>query len=177
MTSLPDGESELPEFDPALLVELDLREFLRQGGAPRERILTAIDALPEHGVLHLRTPFRPVPLIQLLTDRGFHCHSASFSEGDWSTWFWRTIPALPVATHPAPGRLDTRDAEDLRLMPPPEPLLRILERIDNESAPFDVLLPFYPELLVAVLREGTWTMELISEMSEGVRVRLSPGAR
>lgn len=176
MTGQPvENDTPLPEFDPAHLVELDLRELLQQRGAPRSQILAAVEALPADGVLHLRTPFRPAPLILLLHQRGFHYHSASFSESDWSTWFWRALPTSRSTGQATGSAIDQRDAEDLRMLPPPEPLLRILERIDREHAPFDVLLPFFPQPLVEVLHDGSWTVTLVSEASDGVRVRIAPG--
>ncbi|MES2305318.1 MAG: DUF2249 domain-containing protein [Gemmatimonadota bacterium] len=175
MTS--NANSYLPEFDPAHLVELDLRELLRAGGAPKAQILEAVAALPAEGVLHLRTPFLPVPLIQLLEQRGFQHHAASFSESDWSVWFWRGLPAVRTASSATGSAIAQDGAEDLRMLPPPEPLLRILERIDSERAPFDVLLPFFPQPLVEVLHDGSWSVVLVSEASDGVRVRLIPAPR
>lgn len=103
----------------------------------------------------------------LLGECGFHHHAAAFSESDWSTWFWRGLPA---------GSVIERDgSEDLRLLPPPEPLLPILERIDVERAPFEGLLPFFPQPLVEVLHDGSWTVTLVSEASNGGRIRLEPG--
>ncbi|MEO5797822.1 MAG: DUF2249 domain-containing protein [Gemmatimonadales bacterium] len=173
----PGGAAALPEFDPACMVELDLRDLLRAGGAPKAQILEAVATLPVDGVLHLRTPFLPVPLIQLLQPRGFQYHAASFSDSDWSTWFWRTTPAPRPAAKATGSAIDRSGAEDLRLLPPPEPMLRILERIDREALAFEVLLPFYPEPLIRLLADGQWRLELVEEASDGVRVRLVPGGR
>ena len=170
----PMADAPLPEFDPAQIVELDVRELLRAGGEPRAQIVAAADALPRDHVLHLRTTFRPEPLFRLLHQRGFHFHSAEFGASDWSTWFWKsTLPAAPVRRN-AGSAIDQHDAEDYRLLPPPEPLLRILARIGSETAPFDVLLPFYPEPLITLLRDEPWSLTLVDEASDGVRVRLSP---
>lgn len=167
-------DTPLPEFDPARIIELDVRELLRSGGEPRSQIIAAADALPKGYVLHLRTTFRPEPLLKLMHQRGFHFHTADFGESDWSSWFWRTAPP-PTATRPGSGSgIDREGAEDYRLLPPPEPLLRILARISAETAPFDVLLPFYPEPLIALLRDEPWSLELVEEASDGVRVRLTP---
>jgi hypothetical protein len=164
----------LPEFDPERIVELDVREMLLAGGEPRVAILAAADGLPDGHVLHLRTTFPPVPLLQLMHRRGFHHHTAMFGESDWSTWFWRTV--LPPETSRGSTRnaINRVGAEDYRLLPPPEPLLRILTRVGTETAAFDVLLPFYPEPLITLLRDDRWSMTLVDEASDGVRVRLEP---
>ena len=164
----------LPEFDPGRIVELDVRETLRAGGEPRSQIVAAADALPEGCVLHLRTTFRPDPLFRLLHQRGFHFHTATFGAADWSTWFWRTAPPSTAARAQPANSVSAAGAEDLRLLPPPEPLLRILARIALESAPFDVLLPFFPEPLVPLLVGEEWSIAVVDEASDGVRVRLSP---
>ena len=166
----------LPDFDPESIYELDVRETLRAGGEPRSEIVAAADGLPEGHVLHLRTTFRPEPLLRLLERRGFHHHTAMFGESDWSTWFWKTLAPPTPAPLRAINSVTTDDAEDLRLLPPPEPMLRILERIGADSTGFDVLLPFYPEPLVPLLIDAAWSITMVEEASDGVRVRLSPPA-
>ena len=167
----------LPEFDPERIVELDVREMLRAGGEPRVAILAAADGLPEGHILHLRTTFPPVPLLYLMHRRGFHHHTADFGESDWSTWFWRTAPPPAVARVGNGSGIDREGAEDMRLLPPPEPLLRILARLGTESSAFDVLLPFFPEPLVPLRVDEWWSMTLVEEASDGVRVRLSPAPK
>lgn len=169
------SDTPLPEFDPAQIVELDVRELLRAGGEPKAQIIAAADALRLEQVLHVRSTFRPEPLLTLMHRRGFHFHSAEFAESDWSTWFWRANPAERSDRGSTGSAINREGAEDLRLLPPPEPLLRILERIDVETAAFEVLLPFFPQPLVEVLHDGAWSVVLVSEASDGVRVRLIPG--
>jgi Uncharacterized conserved protein (DUF2249) len=167
----------LPDFDPERIYELDVRETLRAGGEPRSEIVAAADGLPAGHVLHLRTTFRPEPLLRLMEGRGFHHHTAMFGESDWSTWFWKTLaPPTPAPLHTS-NSVTTDDAEDLRLLSPPEPMLRILERITADSSGFDVLLPFYPEPLVPLLIDAAWSITLVEEASDGVRVRLTPLTR
>lgn len=175
MTTARDASaSPLPEFDPGRIVELDLRDLLRSGGEPLPQILAAVDALPNEFVLHLRSTFRPEPLLRLLQQRGFQHHAAMFGEADWSTWFWRTVPPREPTRAQTGNAIATEGADDYRLFHPPEPLLRILARIDTEREAFEVLLPFFPEPLVALLRDEEWTLTLVGEASDGVRVRLVP---
>lgn len=84
-------ESPTVERHPALapVVELDVREELRNGGEPFARIMTTVAMLHENEVLHLRAIFEPVPLFHALGGRGFHHESFAHAADDWSVWFWR----------------------------------------------------------------------------------------
>ena len=150
------GEAALPDFDPNVIVDLDLREELRAGVPPLARINEAADQLGPGGVLHLRTLFQPRPLFALLGQRGFLHHSQPFAEDDWSSWFWRADDAL-----------------DLRLLPAPEPLLVILGRIGQHPKPFEVLLPFDPDVLRNFLAAQGWTATLVEAGTDGVRLRIA----
>lgn len=167
-------DAPLPEFDPSAIVDLDVRADIAAGREPFPAIMQAAAALPPGGVLHLRAPFRPTPLLHRLAQLGFASHATAFADDDWSTWFWRTdaAPAAPrptatAATPPVPDGV-----LDLRLLPPPEPLLRILEAIEASDAPFDVLLPFYPEPLVALLEPSRRRIALVENRPDGVQVRI-----
>lgn len=172
-----DPNPPLPTFDPAVIFDLDVRAEIAAGGEPLPRILAVLDRLGPEIVLHLRSPFQPVPLRSRLAERGLLSHSVAFSEDDWSTWFWRAdlAPTLPRPLV-APATVAELGIMDLRILPPPEPLIRILERIDENDDPFDVLLPFFPEPLVAILEPTRRRIVLIENRSDGVQVRVeAPG--
>lgn len=168
----PD-DSPLPEFDPTAVVDLDVRADIAAGREPLPSIMRAINAMPPGGVLHLRAPFRPTPLLHRLAQLGFASHATAFADDDWSTWFWRAdaapMPPRPSASVTTPG---PEGVLDLRLLPPPEPLLRILELVEASDSPFDVLLPFYPEPLVALLEPARRRVVLVENRPDGVQVRI-----
>ncbi|MEI2719665.1 MAG: DUF2249 domain-containing protein [Gemmatimonadales bacterium] len=170
MTS-PDGMT-LPEFDPSTIVDLDVRDELAAGREPLPQILKVAQQLGPGQVLHLRSPFRPSPLSSRLGHLGFASHSFCFGDDDWSTWFWKAdtplrAPAVTVEVAPAPSGVI-----DLRLLPPPEPLLVILERVEQSRDSFDVLLPFFPEPLVALLEPAGRRVTLVESRADGVQVRI-----
>ncbi|MEP6591387.1 MAG: DUF2249 domain-containing protein [Gemmatimonadota bacterium] len=174
MTDPVDNHQDDPLFDRDLsgLVELDVRHMLRQAGEPLATILTTLDAMDADGVLHLRTTFLPTPLLTKLARGGWNHSSAQFAEDDWSSWFWRgdRRPAAAVPNEaPAPEAV-----EDLRGLSPPEPLLRILRRIETELLPFEVLLPFRPEPLERILDDSDWSVTVVQERPDGVIVRVAP---
>ena len=173
-SSTTPGDAALPDFDPAVIVELDLREDLHGGGPPLPRILAAAKQVGPGGVLHLRTTFLPEPLFAVLNQQGFLHQTQSFAEDDWSSWFWRseTPPEARASRPTPPPSAPAAGALDLRLLPPPEPLLVILDRIGGNEEPFEVLLPFNPDLLHNLLAEQGWQATVVEEGTDGVRLRI-----
>ncbi len=87
--------------DDAPVVPLDVRDDLRAGRNPLPKILAAIRNLDSGEVLHLRTTFAPVALVEILEAQGFVHHLSSEHDGGWSIWFWR--PAATSRPAPRPG--------------------------------------------------------------------------
>ncbi|HEY5218716.1 MAG TPA: DUF2249 domain-containing protein [Gemmatimonadaceae bacterium] len=83
-----NGEN-VPFPDHAPVVEVDVREDLRTGREPFSKIMAVVEELGATEVLHLRATFAPVPLISLLSERGFVYHLEPHADDDWSVWFWR----------------------------------------------------------------------------------------
>lgn len=69
--------------------DLDVREQLRQGGEPFERIMAAASGLPDDRVLRVRAIFEPRPLYSVMASRGFESWTEKLGEEDWRVWFWR----------------------------------------------------------------------------------------
>lgn len=169
------GTDSLPDFDPAVLTDLDVRDDLRSGREPLARILTVAGALPAGGVLHLRTPFEPAPLFYVLSQRGFAHHTESYADDDWSSWFWRSESPPAPAARPArslAAALVPAGVIDLRHLPPPEPLVAILARITRDDTPFEVMLPFDPPILDALLAQHGWRVERVDPSADGARLRI-----
>ena len=71
------------------MVLLDVREDLRQGREPFQRIMAAAAALPAGEDMELIAPFEPVPLYVVLENRGFSHVSRQTDEGFWRVVFRR----------------------------------------------------------------------------------------
>lgn len=109
-------------------VDLDVRPILAAGGEPFGGIMETVAALgPDEG-LRLLAPFRPVPLFQALSSKGFSYEDRAIGDGDWEVLFYRTGAAEyepeksgGEAEWPEPlMHLDNRELD------PPEPMVRIL---------------------------------------------------
>jgi len=124
------------------LAELDVRPILDGGDDPLDTILAELGTLQAGSALHILAPFRPGPLLTLLSGQGHAVHDAELSEGIWSV----------LVSIDGAGPI-----EDLRELPPPEPLEAVLTST-VDGGPYVARLPRYPRLLETQLqRRGlTW---------------------
>lgn len=116
------------------LVQLDVRPLLAQGIDPLAAVLAAVERLPARGAVEVIAPFRPGPLIALLSARGLAV------EAEQDRRVWRVVAR--TASLPAPI--------DLRDRPAPEPMEALLASSAG-LAPGEALLartPRVPQLLV-----------------------------
>jgi hypothetical protein len=159
-------------FDPAVVADLDATAILARGEDPLQAILTAAEALPPGKVLHVRAPFEPLPLYQVMAARGFDHRSAQFGEQDWSSWFWHTEHPPSAATEVTPMTPAPAGVTDLRHLSPPEPMLWILEATAASREPIRVMLRWFPTPLVEMLEPQGWTVREESAGADGVVVTI-----
>lgn len=142
--------AELETLEEGRILDLDVREDLRAGREPFQRIMHARHALSEDGVLRLRAIFEPKPLYGVLGREGFAHWTERLGDDDWRVWFYRADDAreagagraeaaptrpraegrLPVhncgSPRPEPADIHLLDVRDLE---PPEPMQRTLEAL------------------------------------------------
>ena len=142
----------LPHYD------LDVRPILRDGGEPFGAIMQAVAALAPGQSLRLLATFKPIPLFQVLGQRGFEPSAREIGDGDWEVIF--TPVGAPV---PEPERAEPPAAAaggddawpepvvelDNRELEPPEPLVRTLEGVETlePGQTLAALLPREPVFL------------------------------
>ena len=138
----------LQDVDPSRILDLDVREDLRAGREPFQRIMHARQALSHDGILRLRAIFEPRPLYGVMRSEGFTHWTEQLADDDWRIWFFRVDAPGPDARpesdgHPRPAprgprlptcgspRPDPADVHllDVREMEPPEPMVRTLEAL------------------------------------------------
>jgi len=118
-----------PGLEAVRRIDLDVREDIRAGREPFQRIMTTVKALAPDEALVLRAPFEPVPLYAVLGAAGFRHWTERLASDDWRVWFHRRGAVEPNA---AAATIDVRG------LPPPEPMVRVLECLDG-LAPGDTL--------------------------------------
>jgi uncharacterized protein (DUF2249 family) len=110
------------------LRELDVRQILRDGGMPFQLIMDTFASLAPGEGVRLHAIFEPTPLIRQLSSRGFSSNSRRISDDDWE------IDFLPAASEPDAAQEAVWPEPvwnlDLTELPPPEPMERILARLE-----------------------------------------------
>lgn len=149
---------------------LDVREELRNGGEPLPRIMATVRALKSDQPLRLLATFEPLPLYAVLARKGFDHSAVRLGEGDWEVLFTpgtgqaSSVPGTETTASPSaadsPAAADAdrvwpapATSLDNRGLPPPEPLVRILDALEH-LGPGEVLeainerdpVFLYPEL-------------------------------
>lgn len=115
-------------------LEVDVRPILRAGGEPFQQIMNAVNSLKPGQGLRLFATFKPTPLLQMLSSKGFTHEAKELDGGEWEVLF-SPAGAAPsqdeqpessattssIGDWPEPTtNLDNRDLD------PPEPMVRIL---------------------------------------------------
>jgi hypothetical protein len=69
------------------LSTLDVRDILKAGGEPFPQIMQAVEALAPGQGLRLFATFKPVPLFNVMAQRGFGHTEREIDGGDWEVIF------------------------------------------------------------------------------------------
>ena len=162
------ADEPLPEPAPAPpdtaepFAHVDARPLLAKGIDPLAHILSALEALPLRGVLTLVAPFRPAPLLALMTRNG-HIAEAETMADAHGAWLVLVVKGGAGVT-------------DLRELEAPEPLEHVLAASaalrQAEIALFRV--PRFPALLVTHLRSRAVPYALAALPDGTALVRIGP---
>lgn len=163
---------------------LDVRSELAGGREPFGAIMAATDSLAPGQPLRLIAPFRPVPLFNVMVNRGFSVSDHRRDDGAWEVLFTPDYapPPADLAPGSAPGAVfwpDPALALDLTGLPPSESVRRILECIDGmaEGEVLFALLDRAAESLLPELamRHHEWAGNAATDGS-GYRLLIRKGA-
>lgn len=119
------------------VVQLDVREYILNGGHPFQKIMDAVAELAPNEKLLVIAPFEPVPLISSLARQGFSHEAYRLSSGDWEVVFSRSTAETeqPPTRKEAPMSAQRETSESIKLdargLEPPQPMVRILEALET----------------------------------------------
>jgi uncharacterized protein (DUF2249 family) len=171
----PEALARVPE---SALVHLDVREDIRGGREPFQRIMAAAKRLDPGQVLVLRAPFEPIPLYDVLGRRGLSHWTERRAPDDWRVWFYRG-QAAPAAAAPRPEAGPGRGMViDVRGLEPPLPMVRVLEALERlgEGETLEVLHERRPIFLYPQLEERGFVHETMEPEPGLVRIVIRRGA-
>ena len=85
----------LMETPSSKIMTVDVREDIRQGREPFEKIMAAVDRLEPDETLLLINSFEPRPLYRVMVRNGFTHWAEQTADGDWKIYFRRDTDRLP----------------------------------------------------------------------------------
>lgn len=161
---------------------LDVREDLRAGREPFQKLMAAAAAVEPGQVLVVRALFEPRPLYAVLAREGFASWAERLGEDDWKVYFLKEPrhAGCGCGGHGGgsarEGRVLTLDVSELE---PPQPMIEILQKV-QELGPGDVLevshhrepVPLYPHLEEAGFAHE---IERLGERRFRLRIRRKDG--
>ncbi|MDI3339521.1 MAG: DUF2249 domain-containing protein [Sphaerobacter sp.] len=121
-----------------IVAEVDARPLQREGREPFSAIMAAARQVAPGEGFRLWNTFEPVPLYDVLGQRGFVHHARQHGPDDWEILFFRigngrAATPSPAATAAAPLDWSSPSATvtiDVSGLVPPEPMIRILEALE-----------------------------------------------
>jgi len=141
------------------IVELDVRPILESGNDPLEAILATLNTLAEDGVLKLVAPFQPRPLLALLAKRGYRVSCHQVEPKHWQVEVLGT---------------DTPEIEDYRELEAPEPLEKVLQRVEHLASgnAFVARVPRVPKLLLPHLEKRGLGWQVFEEPDQTALIHI-----
>jgi uncharacterized protein (DUF2249 family) len=114
---------------------LDVREDIRAGRHPFEKIQNALNVLHHGEALRLLVPFEPVPLYAVAASKGLGHKATQISDKEWEVLFGAALE--PISELSPEGNSTATDVNtdievidvDARGLEPPQPMILILETL------------------------------------------------
>lgn len=138
---MPEAVRNLPD-DRRVIV--DVRDQVRAGQEPFQRIMQAVMSLQDDQAMVLYNIFEPIPLYGVMAQRGFAHWTEKRGPEDWCITFYRA--SAQDAASPAPAAAPSPAAPvgdalvvDARGLEPPQPMAKILENLPKIAAGGQIL--------------------------------------
>ncbi len=124
-------------------IKLDVREDIKNGADPFQRIMKAVNGLKEDEALDLTNSFEPFPLYSVLKNKGFEHITNKTPEGFQIIFFRDKTGKKPIKVSEEADEKNFTDEDlknlahkkgveiDVRGLEPPQPLLKIFETLEN----------------------------------------------
>lgn len=165
---------------PGQLVDVDVREDLRNGVEPFARIMGAARTLAPESVLRVRAIFEPAPLYGVFAKKGLAHFTEQLAADDWRIWFFRQErqDRQERGRAPEPASDPSEETEedvlvlDVRGLEPPEPMIRTFEVLATMPRGKTLLQlnVRVPQFLLPKLDEQGFVYEIREQSADLVRL-------
>jgi uncharacterized protein (DUF2249 family)/predicted HTH domain antitoxin len=158
-------------FDPNKTKNIDVRATIKSGADPFSDIMSALKALKEDEVLKLINVFEPIPIINVLKEKGYKAWTTKIGAEEYHTFFKKEVSdshqeiveKMPFSKGSFEEKLVSYGANvreiDVRLLEMPEPMVTILKEV--ELLPEDYILLVnhkkVPQFLLPELKTRNYT--------------------
>lgn len=124
-------------------IKLDVRNDIKNGADPFQKIMQAVNSLKEDEALDLTNSFEPFPLYSVLKNKGFEHITSRTNEGFQIIFFRDKTDNKPnkISEEADENNFTDEDLKnlahqknilvDVRGLEPPQPLLKIFEILEN----------------------------------------------
>lgn len=144
-TDKKESETKLFNKEAEIIYELDVRPILAGGEDPFNKIISTLDKLAPGTTLKIINTFEPIPLIKILTKKGYEYFSESDGDGIIFSYFKKVMP-VPETHNVITEKNNTNEKEfekllnvykdalikiDVRNLEMPQPLVKILAQLDT----------------------------------------------
>jgi uncharacterized protein (DUF2249 family) len=185
----PDGDKnivdpQMPadgfELNDEMIVKLDVRPTIESGADPFSEIMAVIKTLKSDQILQIINIFEPIPLINILKNKGFESFTKQIEKSEFHTFFRRIDEKTIIDSNTSLNNIfDDFDSKmvdfgsnlveiDVRELEMPEPMVAILNEITN--LPYNHGLFVHhkkvPQFLLPELKSRSFSW-LAKEIEEG----------
>ena len=165
---------EKPEFINTLLkekiIELDVRPIINSGKDPFLDIMNKVKSLKEDEVLLIINSFEPIPLYTVLGEKGFDHYTEEEDEA-FKVYFFKSSSEKNTSDKKSKSKISLSEFEnvielDVRELPPPEPMMKIFEKLSEVDEKTILLVHHHREPLMLYPKLEERGFEAISNKIE-----------
>ncbi len=164
-------EKNKPNTTISKLIKLDVRPIMETGADPFSEIMGALKEMKDDETLELINIFEPVPIIQILQEKGYQSWTEKKSDNEYHTYFTKEVHTshkdivtqMPISEGSFEEKLLSFGSNlkeiDVRLLEMPEPMVNILKAIETLPENHVLLVNHkkVPQFLLPELKSRNYT--------------------
>lgn len=152
------------------IIELDVRPIINSGKDPFLDIMNKVKSLKADEVLLIINSFEPIPLYTVLGEKGFD-HWTEKTDDVFKVHFFKSSSEKNISDEESKSKISLADFEnvielDVREFPPPEPMMKIFEKLSEVDEKTILLVHHHREPLMLYPKLEERGFEAISHKIE-----------